>query len=119
MTLRLTKVEGLALLSEFFLTGMSACQSKFHGHADLLHISLPLFNFVTRGAFINHGNHPASLLGGISVWTSLQGIVDRGAALASILTDIGPRTPASPMPTAWPAGQRYPVGYFRLEQLTS
>ena len=43
------KAEGLALLSQFFLTGMSACQSEFHVHADLLHISPPLFNFVTGG----------------------------------------------------------------------
>ena len=54
-----TEAKGLALLSQFFLTGMSACQSTFHGHADLLHISLPLFKFVARGAFTNHGNHPA------------------------------------------------------------
>ena len=47
------------LLSQLFLTGMSTFQLEFHGHADLLHISLPLFNFVTRGAFTNHGDHPA------------------------------------------------------------
>ena len=61
-----TKAEGLALLSQFFLTGMSAYQSTFHGHADLLHIFLPLFKFVAMGAFTNHGNHPACPLGGIS-----------------------------------------------------
>ena len=44
MYLARTKAKGLALLSQFFLTGMSTFQSTFHGHADLLHISLPLFN---------------------------------------------------------------------------
>ena len=67
---------------------MSACQSKFHGHADLLHISLPLFNFVARGAFTNHGNHLACPLGGISPWISLQGMRDRGEAVALTLAEI-------------------------------
>ena len=89
MTLACTKAEGLSLLSQLFLTGMSACQSTFHGHADLLHISLPLFNFVARGAFTNHGNHPACPSGGISPWTSLQGMGDRVEAVASTLADIG------------------------------
>ena len=66
MALSRTKAEGLGLLSQFFLTGMSACQSILHGHADLLHISLPLFNYVARGDFTNHGNHPACPSGGIS-----------------------------------------------------
>ena len=64
-----TKAEGLALLSQFFLTGVSVCLPEFHGQADLLHISLHLFNFVPRGAFTNHGNHPACPLGGILGWT--------------------------------------------------
>ena len=89
MTLAHTKAEGLALLSQFFLTGMSACQSIFHGHAEILHISLPLFNFVARGAFANHGNHLACPSRGISPWTSLQGMGDRGEAVASTLSDIG------------------------------
>ena len=65
MALAQTKAEGLALLSQFFLTDMSACLSELHGHTDLLHISPPLFNFVTRGAFTNNGNHPACPSGGI------------------------------------------------------
>ena len=65
MALARTKAEGMALLSQFFCTGMSTCQSTFHGHADLLHISPPLLNFVARGAFANHGNHPACPFGGI------------------------------------------------------
>ena len=89
MELARTKAEGLALLFQFFLTGMSACQYNFHGHAELLHISLPLFNFFTRGAFTDHGNHPACPPGGIYPWTSLQGMVDRGDAVAPTLTDIG------------------------------
>ena len=68
---------------------MSACQSTFHGHADVLHISLPLFNFVARGAFTNHGNHPDCPSGGMSPWTSLQGMGDRGEAVTSTLADIG------------------------------
>ena len=82
MSLTWTKAEGLVLLLQFFLTGMSACRSEFHGHAENFHISLPLFNFVTRGDYINHDNHPACTLGGISAWTSLQGMIDRGAAFA-------------------------------------
>ena len=33
--------KGLALLSNFFLVGMPACYSFFHGHVDLLHIPTP------------------------------------------------------------------------------
>ena len=83
------KSEGLALLLQFFLTGMSACQSIFHCHSDLLHIYLPLFNFVSRGAFTNHGNHLACPSGGISPWTCLQGMGDRWEAVASTLAYIG------------------------------
>ena len=68
---------------------MSSCQSTFHGHADLLHISLPLFNFIARGAFTNHGNHPACPSGGISPCTSLQGMGDRGEDVTSNLAGIG------------------------------
>ena len=56
----------------------------------------PLFNFFTRRDFTNHGKHLACPLGGISVWTYLQGLVGRGAAVASTLADIGTRTPAPP-----------------------
>ena len=66
---------------------MSACLLEFHGHADLLHLSLPLFNFATRGSFTNHFNHLACLLGGISGLKSLQDLGDRGAAVASTLAD--------------------------------
>ena len=89
MALARTKAEVLALLSQFFLTGMSASQSIFHGHADLLQIFLPLFNFVARGDFTNHGNHLACPFGGISPWTSLQGMGDRGEAVTLTLVNIG------------------------------
>ena len=88
MALAWTKAEGLELLYQLFLTGMSVCQLEFHVHADLLHISVPLFNFVTREAFNNHGNYPVCPSGVISAWTSLQGLGDRGAAVASNLADI-------------------------------
>ena len=66
MELVRTEAEGLALISQFFLTGMSACLSEFDRYADLLHISRPLFNFVKREDFTNYGNLPAFLLGNIS-----------------------------------------------------
>ena len=88
MALAHTKAEGLALLLQFFLIGMSACQSKFCGHADLLNIYLPLFNSVTRGGFINNSNHLACPSGGISAWTSIQGMGDRGVSVALTLADI-------------------------------
>ena len=88
MALARTKVEGLALLYQFFLIGMSACQSIFHGHADLLHIFLSLFKFVTRGDFTNRGNHPACPAVGISPWNSLQGMGDREEAVTLTLVDI-------------------------------
>ena len=89
MTLTQTKADVLAQISQFFLTGMSTYLLEFHGHADLLHISLPLFNFFTRGAFTNHGNPPACPLGDISGWTSLQILGGRGAAVVLTLADIG------------------------------
>ena len=68
---------------------MSACLSELYVHADLLHMYLPFFNFVTRGAFTNHRNHPTCPLGGISGWTSLQGLGSRGAYVSLSPADIG------------------------------
>ena len=89
MSIARMKAEVLALISQLFLTGMSACQSKSHGPADPLHISLFLFKFVAWSAFTNHGNHLAFPSGGISPQTSLQCMGDRGEALESTLADIG------------------------------
>ena len=89
MRLAWTKAEVLALLSQLCFTGTSACLSEFHGHADLLKISFPLFNFVTGGAFTNHGNQLAFLSGGICGWTSLQVLGGGGATESSTLVDTG------------------------------
>ena len=51
--------------------------------------SLPLFNFVMRGAFINYRNPQDCPSGGISGWTSIQDLLDRCAVVASTLADIG------------------------------
>ena len=48
----------------------------------------PSLTLSQGGCFINHGNHPACPLGGISVLTSLQGMGDRGASVALTLADI-------------------------------
>ena len=68
---------------------MIACQPEIHGHVDPLHIYLPLFNFVMRGAFTNHGNHPACLSREVSGWTYLQCLGDRGTAVAYTLVGVG------------------------------
>ena len=89
MALSWRKAEGLVLLSQFFLTGMIACLSEFHGHADLLHISFPLFNFFTRGEFTNHINHTVCRLGRISGWTPLKVLGGRNSSIVSTLAEIG------------------------------
>ena len=68
---------------------MSPCQPKIHGHVYLLHIYLPLFNFVMRVAFTNHGNHPACLSREVPGWTYLQCLGGRGTAVVSTLVYIG------------------------------
>ena len=50
----------LALLTQHLQTDLPQCRLKWHGHAEeMLHVSLPLLDFVTKGRFSNIGPDPA------------------------------------------------------------
>ena len=66
-----TKQAGLSLLVQHLMSGMGACRKDFFGHADILHCSVPLYNFVAGDRFVNPGENPACPAGGMSMWTTL------------------------------------------------
>ena len=120
MLLARTESEGLALMSQLFLTEMSACLSKFHDHADLLHVSLPLFILFMKGAFTNHNNHMSCLSGGISDWTSLQGLGGSGCSCSiDPCRHRGPGLPPHQCGQPSPQGKGHSVGNFWIRQLAS
>ena len=83
-----TKQEGLAILVQYLMSGMQICRHDFMGHADLLHVSIPLYNFVAGDRFTNPGENPACPAGGMSLWTSLQGVTDIGYRMATADADM-------------------------------
>ena len=83
-----SKQEGLALLVQYLMSGMQVCRRDFMGHADLLHVSIPLYNFVAGDRFTNPGDNPACPAGGMSLWTSLQGQNDIGYRMATADADM-------------------------------
>ena len=68
-----TKQEGLAILVQYSISGMLVYRWDFIGHANLLHVSIPLYNFVAGDRFTNPDENPACPAGGMSMWTSIQG----------------------------------------------
>ena len=70
------------------MSGMEVCRHDFMGHADLLHVSIPLYNFVAGDRFTNPGENPACPAGGMSLWTSLQGMTDIGYRMATADADM-------------------------------
>ena len=65
------KQEGLVTLVQYLMSGMSVFRCNFLGHADPLHVSIALYNFVAGDRFINPGDDPAYPADGLSMWTSL------------------------------------------------
>ena len=83
-----TKQAGLSLLVQHLMAGMGACRKDFFGHADILHCSIPLYNFVAGDRFVNPGENPACPAGGMSMWTTLQGRGDVGSRMATADADL-------------------------------
>ena len=54
-----TRQEGLATLVQYLMAGMQVFRREFIGHADLLHVFIPLYNFVARDRFTNPEENPA------------------------------------------------------------
>ena len=55
----------------------------------MLHVSLPLLNFVMKERFSNIGPDPACTAGGFLGWTSPQGLAfDKGSAMVATETDL-------------------------------
>ena len=71
----------MALLTQFLKTDLLECRHQFFGHVEeMLHVYLPLIDFVMKGRFSNIGPDPACPAGGFSGWTSSQVLAsDRGA----------------------------------------
>ena len=83
-----TRQEGMALLVQYLFLGMATCRHDFHGHADLLHASIPLYNLVVGDLFVNPGENPACPAGVMSIWISLQGQGDVGLRMATEDIDV-------------------------------
>ena len=79
----------ISLLTQFLQTDLSECRHKFFGHIkEMLHVSLPLFNFIMKGRFSNIASDSACPVGGFLWWTSPQGLTsDKGAAIAATEAD--------------------------------
>ena len=75
-------------LVQYIMSGMLVCRRDFLGYADLFHVSIALYNVVAGDRFVNLGDNPACLTGGISMWTSLHGHVDVGDRMATADSDL-------------------------------
>ena len=82
------KQSGLAMLVQYLMGDMTSCRRTYLGHSDLLHCSIPLYNFVAGDRFVNPGENPACPAGGMSMWTTLQGNGDVGERMASADADL-------------------------------
>ena len=82
------KQAGLAMLVQYLMGDMRVCRRTYLGHSDLLHCSIPLYNFVAGDRFVNPGENPACPAGGMSMWTTLQGLGDIGDRMASADADL-------------------------------
>ena len=75
-------------LVQYLMSGMRVYRGYFMRHADLLHISIPMYNFVAGDRFTNPSENPAYPTGGMSMWTSLQSQTDISYRMATTDTDM-------------------------------
>jgi len=61
------KQEGITTLIQYLMSGILVCRQDFMGHTDLLHVSIPLYNFVAGDRFVNPGENLAYPAGGMSM----------------------------------------------------
>ena len=73
---------------QYLLSDIATCHHEFHGHADLLYVSIPLYNFVEGDRFLSPGENPAYPLGGMSFWTSFQRQGDVGLRMTVVDADV-------------------------------
>ena len=59
------------MLAQYLMGDMTNCRRTYLGHSDLLHCSIPLYNFVAGDRFVNPRENPACPAGGMSMWTTL------------------------------------------------
>ena len=76
------------MLVQYLMGDMRTCRRTYLGYSDLLHCSIPLYNFVAGDRFVNPGENPACPAGGMSMWTTLQGLGDIGDSIASADADL-------------------------------
>ena len=73
VTVAPTKQEELVTLVQYLMSGIYVYRWDFFGHANLLHVSIPLYNLFAGNRFVNPGDYPVCPTGGITMWISLQG----------------------------------------------
>ena len=88
MTTAPSKQEGIAILSQYILTGMELCCRDFHCHAKLLHVEGGLYNFFPGDRFVNPGMNPAYPVGGFLMCKGLQGAEDDREAITASDVDM-------------------------------
>ena len=65
--------EGHIRLVTHLMSSMPDYRRDFQGHTNLMHYSVPLYNFVAGNRFVNLGENPTCPSdGGGSIWISLQ-----------------------------------------------
>ena len=61
------KESGLVMLVQYLMGDMTNYRRTYLGHSDFLHCSIPLYNFVAGDHFVNPGENPTYLTGGMSM----------------------------------------------------
>ena len=72
-----TKQAGLSLLVQYLMAGMGVCRREFFGHAEIIHCSVTLYNFVAGDRFTNPGENPSCPAGDMYDRTRLLNIVSK------------------------------------------
>ena len=76
------------ILVHFLMVGMKKFRHDFMEHADILNVSILLYNFIAGDRFINPGENPACPAGGMSLWTTLQEKTDVGYRMVTADADM-------------------------------
>ena len=73
-----TKAAALAVLSQYLWAGREVCRKDFFVSSDMLHVCGALFMFIHGDRFFTPRHNPDFPAGGMSFWTTRQGIGDMG-----------------------------------------
>ena len=68
--------------------GMDSRRRNFHGHAQILHVGVSLYNIVEGNLLISPGTKSALPVGDFYMWTGLQGSEDVGVIIITSDADM-------------------------------